>query len=179
METVFRSVVVKNVVRGDFFLGAVIQSRKAPVTFIISVCLSVWPHASTQLSLDYLFEVRHWGFLWTSVEKFQIRLGPYKTDGQFTSVTTMFLCCRRHKFAVNHFCTILHIFTLLTVTPNSTVHTECIVSSPQQQWLGEIVALLLYCLNFYLPKVRRQNMVLNIINILQNMFIWNNGINAL
>jgi glucose uptake protein GlcU len=58
--------------------------------------------------------------------------------------------------------------------PNSTVHTESIVSSPQQQWLGESVTLLLYnyiAYVFHLPKVIRQNMVVNIMSISQNKFI--------
>jgi hypothetical protein len=51
-ETVFRPVVVKNVVRGVVFLDAVAQSQKAPLTFIISVCLATCINtAPTGLSL--------------------------------------------------------------------------------------------------------------------------------
>ena len=48
-----------------------------------------------------------------------------------------FHCCRRHKFAIKHFCATLSIFILLTVTCISAIHKGGIVAIPMQQWLGE------------------------------------------
>ena len=62
------------------------KMRKAAVSFVMSVCLSIWPHETTRLPLD--------GFLWDlifeyfffpkSVEKLQVSLNSEKNNGCFT-----------------------------------------------------------------------------------------------
>jgi hypothetical protein len=43
-----------------------------------------------------------------------------------------FYCCRRHNFAVKHFCETLNTFILLTTTCSSIIHTKHIVAFPSK-----------------------------------------------
>jgi len=63
-----------------------------------------------------------------------------------------FHCCRRYKFVIKALLCNIRYCLMLTVTCNSTTHTDHILEFPLQQWLQERATVLRYtytaCRNF-------------------------------
>ena len=55
-----------------------------------------------------------------------------------------FHCCRRHKFVIKGLLCDTRCCLTLTVTCNSTKHTDHILEFPQQQWVRERATVLRY-----------------------------------
>jgi hypothetical protein len=83
-------------------------------------------------------EIWYWGFSWKYVEQSQFGSYRKQISGILHDDLRMFCCCRRHELVIKYF--VQH----LTVTCNSTTHTEPIVAFPLQQWLLERPTMLRY-----------------------------------
>jgi len=68
------------------FLGAFAKLRKATISFVLSFCLSVLPHGTTQLPLDGLSWNWYFSNFRESVEKIQVSLKSDKNNGYCTRI---------------------------------------------------------------------------------------------
>jgi hypothetical protein len=70
-------------------LGAFAKLRKATISFVMSVGLSVRPHGTTRLPLDDLYEILYWRIIRKYIEKIKVSLTSDNNNVLFT---------RRYKY---------------------------------------------------------------------------------